>query len=322
MERKIVEKMVDFQLTRLRGDNPLGFLAALGALQTLDDAKIEAFLFWDGFTPWLKVKVQDEAIMQKNICRDFLTKTLYKTLKRKRKGKNTLDPITVVKDNSVNFTNDKLYKYAKEAASKVLNGNNRPVDLLASFCVKGPKETVEKSNWILTTGQGHQSFFKIERNIIEKITEANIKSALFGPPNEKDKGRLISFRWDPEEDRRYALIESDPSDKETLTVLGANALAFEALRSFPAFVIQGKKLGMVAWNKTGDTVRWPLWKYPIEIEVVKSLLRIPEIWEVPDRSESKEKLLKMGVFAVVESKRINVDRYRNMVPGIPVWLSL
>lgn len=309
----------DFGLTRLRGDNPLGFLAALGALHALNDDGVEAFLYWEGYTPYLKIQLQKGFALQKKLHRKFLIDELYKSLKRKAGGRGILDPTTVVTGKIVGFKNEQFLKYAGEVQKQAFNLDRRPADLLASYCVLGPKDKVEKSNWILTTGQGHQDFLEIARNVVGKLDKNLLEKALFGSPIDKDKGRKISFRFDPDEDRRYALTDSDPSGEETLTSIGANALAFEALRSFPAFVMRGDRLGVVAWDKEGRSIRWPLWHYPIMVEVARSLLSIPEIWSVEDDDEAKEKLLCMGIFAVLEAKKIFSGNYRNLSPGTPVW---
>jgi hypothetical protein len=81
-----------------------------------------------------------------------------------------------------------------------------------------------------------------------------------------------SMRWLPSEDRRYALMASNPSGGEkTLTVWAANLLGYVGLGMLPSApgkhslktvaIIQGKE----------PTFRWPIWEEPLTAAATASL---------------------------------------------------
>jgi len=384
----------EFSLTGLRGDNPLGFLAALGALVTLEDAGHDARLAWDGARPrlasnphWPTTQIP-ETDQQR---RKALTALLHHSLRRERgagadntkRAEDAMDRAkTACRKKADEIKKRKLGRGAanearrkeleplekdlreKTAAFKDLFTRNgadpcvtlgknltassaefiahvvtaqrlcrrdarRQVDLAAAYGVSDPTDPGDRmlaSPWALVNGSGHQDFLGTVEELMVHCTTEHLSQALFGPWEPQDE--KYSLRLDPSDDRRYSLMDRDPtaSGNKTLTVWGANRLAFEALRFFPAMPVRGG-MGICAWRKTEGkwqehcAVRWPLWSRPVTAQVIHSLLGLRDIWsEEPD---ARPRLRGLGVHAVMESRRIAVgegaNRKFNLTPATPVW---
>jgi hypothetical protein len=166
-------------------------------------------------------------------------------------------------------------------------------------------------------GAGHQHFLQFMREILRSTTTDHIRSALFAPWTYSDP--RPSMRWDPQDDRRYALRASNPAGGQSpiVTMRGANALAIEALPCFPTAPIDGE-----VWTRgfcsgwPGITFCWPIWDPPITIQCLQSLLGHAEIIEERPRQEV---LRPLGVTEVFHSRRLTVDRYRTFTAGVPCW---
>src|SRR5438132_7386519 len=90
----------------------------------------------------------------------------------------------------------------------------------------------------------------------------------------------LSMRWDPVEDRRYALMDRDPtaSDNKSRTVWMANLLAYRSLVLFPSAPTR-KGLGATAWNRVDNATifTWPIWEQPADPDSIRSLLQLSEL---------------------------------------------
>ena len=315
-------------LAGLRGDNPLGYLAAIGILASLEDIYVNAKLSWSGLTPSLKLEQsmeETEAKVADEVgYRNMLIDVLYRSL---RQGEDASS--IVPGEKNLTFESRKIYDIAVKAAYEATFPARRTVDLIAAYGIpdSDPEEKMLPSNWVMLSGQGHQNFLENMANIIRGCNREHLESALFGSWEERDDGRNRSLRLDPSEDRRYALMDGDPADskRKLETMIGANRLAIEALRFFPSFPVSGKgRLGVVAWKvgnvgKEQAKVRWPLWSCYAGGQIIKALLSQDLLWEVDKSADAREGLLKRGIFAVIEARRIKVENYRNITPGVPIW---
>lgn len=123
----------------------------------------------------------------------------------------------------------------------------------------------------------------------------------------------FSLRWDPVEDQRYALRWYDPSKQSNKrqglrTMRGANALALEGLALLP---VQPQLSGVSTTSFSRLEPRrycftWPIWDVPVSLEVVRSLLTLPELAaKTPDR----EALRAIGIAEIFRSERVAPNKY-------------
>ncbi|HVV93276.1 MAG TPA: hypothetical protein VHD15_07645 [Hyphomicrobiales bacterium] len=207
--------------------------------------------------------------------------------------------------------------YAAELASALLS------DAAVKIVQGKPQDAVEATPFCLLFGQGHQHFLQRLADVPKQpappprgrgkkaiqITEAGcLAEALFATWARQDP--TFSFRWDPAEDVRYALMYGDPSNAANKegTQHGANRLAAVGLSALTAVPIQRAgevRLGAAggAWNR-GFSIAWPVWRDPIGLDAIRSLLIHPDL-------RQPAALARLGVDHVREARRISVGKFMN-----------
>ena len=165
------------------------------------------------------------------------------------------------------------------------------LDLLAAFGSDACKEqrvpAIRPTPFCFIKGGGHQFFLDTVRQLMEQVTPERVKQALFESWVYRDE--KLSMRWDPSEDRRYALMDRDPtaSDNKSRTVWMANLLGYRALVLFPC-APTGAGLGTTAWSDAGTenpVLTWPVWEFPLPPDTIRSLLQLSEFAKPqPDRA--------------------------------------
>jgi hypothetical protein len=218
--------------------------------------------------------------------------------------------------------------------------DRRLLDLLACYGMgdaNEPEGDMQSTPWALVRGAGHQHFLGSVRELMQRCLPCHFAKAAFGPWVGSDE--QFSLRLDPGEDRRYALMSADPTaaGNRPKTLWGANRLAFEALQFFPVY--PSHPVGVIGWKSSergdwddGSEVRWPLWNKPLSPAVIRSLMRLPDLWQDPPAASlgrrgdaslsARARLQCRGVFAVFRSKRIRDDKRYNLTPGTACWMIL
>lgn len=158
---------------------------------------------------------------------------------------------------------------------------------------------IEATPFCFTRGSGHQNFLEIVRKLHAEVTVERIAQALFEPWTYRDPG--LSMRWDPREDRRYALSDVEPADEGAQTVWMANLLAYRSLVLFPCAPTR-RGLGTTAWaTENGPALTWPLWEFAAAPDTVRTLLQLEELRSV---RLNRAALLKRGIATVFRAQRI------------------
>lgn len=286
----------------LDGSNPLAFLAALGTLRTLTQAlpdervKISWEVESGAWRPrvWCSMEGDKDAVVQ------ALTKQLPKELP---------SPWTV--DKRLPFAASSLESLMKEAVNAPMANDRLSVDLLAAF--GSEVFTDEKDSFADTAFRMVRSGDSAGQGLLHyacknaaETTAHDLRLSLFDRWVYEDRGS--SFRWDPAEDKMYALQGHNPSDDGSLSVVGANRLALEALPFFPVHptVAGAATTGFYRPAPRADIeFRWPIWKWPLTMIVTRSLLA-----QVRAIEEAGPKLrCHMGVEAMFKSRQFKPNKY-------------
>jgi hypothetical protein len=207
----------------------------------------------------------------------------------------------------IDCTADEYREHAYGFLDDADTGNSEALDLLASFASDACLEKsgrVTATPFCFITGSGHQYFLDTVRQLMEVVTEAGLSTALFDAWKYTDE--RLSMRWDPIEDRRYALMDRDPtaSDNRSRTVWMANLLGYRALVLFPSSSRRGH-LATVGWSWDGDAkiFTWPIWEPALGIHAIRSLLALRHLTVTsPDHSQLRAR----GVVAAFRARRIQV----------------
>jgi len=302
--------MSELELRGLDGANPLAFLAALGTLCTLTRAwpRRTVRLRWERLSAAWRPLLTTEASLSES---EVLT-----TLERELRRDDTCQPFELGSD--LNVSPDRFADFSRRAATSASMFDRRSADFLAAFgCEATTSErTIQDTALRTMSGAGHQHFLGSMKELVACTTVEHLRTALFDVWRYEDE--RPSMRWDPADDRRYALRWRDPSKDQIRTVRGANRLAVEALVLFPTAPV-ASRLETTGFTGRGsrDTLwRWPIWTAAVTLDVVRSLVALRWIQPV-GRSVKREMLARMGIAEVYCSQRLTVGKYRNFSPAQP-----
>lgn len=320
------------RLEGLEPDNLLAFLALLGLLRALEAAdrdrpeieKLSPRASWDLDRPPLRpllclaIPVTPEGVAE-------IAATGIPTLASSHDfgERNRQD---------LNYPRDEARAFLKESAGAATNSLRSQADLLASLmsdaAVKDDKSTdaapIDPTPFCLLFGQGHQHFLERlaavpaeptppprgrGKAMVALTASECLFEALFAPWHRSDP--TFSFRWDPEEDVRYALLPGNPTDPayKAGTQHGANRLAaigLAALTLAPerrAGRIRPSVLGG-AFSSEGFSFSWPVWKEPATLSAIRAMLGHPNLRE-------RSGLAHLGVDHVLTARRISVGKFMN-----------
>lgn len=293
------------ELRGLEPDNLLAFLALLGTLRSLETARLDWHprLSWQGEPPLALLHVSFSARP------DEIVGAVDQGVRR-------LGRAYVFNKKNITFTAEEFRECAES-----MKGDGERARLLAALgsdgVLKRGDDVVEATPLCAMLGQGHQDF----------LSRLAALATRDDPQNTRDLSRALferwlyeddteSFRWDPIEDRRYALQFGDPSENRNKigTVTGANRLAaigFGALVSTPA--ASGlATLGVVDRRIEGRGRRerdvcWPLVAVPTGLVGHVALLGHPSLGD----PEKAPLLAIYGVRAVARARRLQVGKFFN-----------
>jgi hypothetical protein len=141
-----------------------------------------------------------------------------------------------------------------------------------------------------------------------------IEQALFAPWQRRD--RPVGLRWDPDEAKRHAYQWRAPTKDPPTTQHGANRLAIvglSALTAAPVVVRHRIELAVVGGEGGGDrfSLAWPIWRAPASLAAIRALLSHPDL-------RSRRALAHLGVDHVRVARRISLDRLRNFTRAEPL----
>jgi hypothetical protein len=220
----------------------------------------------------------------------------------------------------------------QDAARTATASAHGQADLLAALMSDGAIKLsknpaavlVQPTPFCLLFGQGHQHFLERLINVPNEEappsrgkgrTARSLSAAeclaetLFASWQRQDP--TFSFRWDPEEDVRYALMAGDPTDSanKTGTQHGANRLAavgLAALTLVPEMRAGRARPSVVggSFATDGFSFAWPIWREPATLSAVRSLLSHPNLRKI-------NSLAYLSVDHVMIAKRISVGKFMN-----------
>lgn len=307
-------------LKGIDGSNPLGFLAALGTLCALHAASHETVrLHWTRGFLWQPVLSGLPELAQED-----LAGIVADALRAEQRDEIAIGIAEEDTQKVIDCDTDHMRNIVLSLLNYASSTHRSSLDFVAAFtsdaCIdkdrkgkpqtnKNNKPRLETTPFQFIKGSGNQYFLGTVVQLMRNIEEAKIKKVLFEPWLYADEKN--SMRWDPVEDRRYALMDRDPtaSNNKPRTVWMANLLAYRALALFTS-APQRHGLATTGWSKhDGDDVfTWPLWGQPAGPDVVRSLLLLSELHKQrPEHAELRPR----GIQAVFRSRRIKVGEGAN-----------
>jgi hypothetical protein len=298
-------------LRGMAGDNPLAFLASLGVLaaarvlQPVPEPKLSWAHEMGGWRP----RLHEVPWTQESLPAELL------------------QSLAGIGQHPVRHFSDDL-KVATQAFRQVLEQVTVPelrqiaewLSGLAAEAIEPDRGKILLETPLSATAlwftSGQMKFLAIAREICEAVTEDDLREALFGPWRYAEN--CANLRWDPIDDRRYALRWDDPAPAPKTVVRGAYRLALEALCLLPVIPTARRAYttGFSGSRLRSLSFCWPIWSGAIGADAVRSLLALGEL-----RTESppRKALAAMGVQEIYRAHRL-VDpagRYKNFGPAFP-----
>lgn len=322
------------RLDGLEPDNLLAFLALLGllrALETEDGTRVEGDKLW----PRAAWDVDQPPLRPRLFVSQKITKN--EVAERLDSGLQVLVPShDFGGQNDLTYSRDKcraLLEKEARAASRPLRGR---VDLLAALmsdaAIKDDKQSlIDPTPLCLLFGQGHQHFLDRLANVprqaappprgkgkkaVSVLATESLAEALFEPWHRNDP--TPSFRWDPDEDVRYAMMAGDPTDTayKAGTQHGANRLAavgIAAITLVPEMRGGRVRPSIVGGSSGADgfSFAWPIWREPATLCAIRALLAHSDLRKL-------DALMHLGVDHVMMTRRISVGKFMNVSRARPL----
>jgi len=300
-------------LKGLDGSNPLAFLAALGTLRTLTLALPDETvkMNWEqhegAWRPrvWCSLASDSDALVEKldGVLAEAIDRASFAI------GDNLNLPAGEFRSHLLNSI---------QAVETLINPVARSdADFLAAFgseVVTNDDGTMQDTALRTMSGAGHQHFLKFFRELVSKTDVDHLRRTLFFKWDYADEGRGMNLRWDPLDDRRYALRWEDPSSDPVKTMRGANRLAIEAMPLLPTMPTTD---GLATTAFEGKGARgtyfiWPIWTRPLSMNVLRSLLT-----SVASLRDDSVALVLLDIAVLYTSARITIGKFRNFTPSVP-----
>jgi hypothetical protein len=293
-------------LSGLDGTNPLGFLAALGLFRVLSNDTTGLTMTWQLSNGTWRPSVSGIQVPLTEMGAEL------------HAGIAKLDQSVWSFDKKLPFAATRLREEAQKAIRAASTANRSVVDDIASLGVECLAD--DDADFAVTalcmvrsgdsTGQGLLAYGK---RIIETTTKEQLQQAVGSQwVHEDDK---CALRWDPAEDRGYALQWRNPSKVGALSIKGGNCLALFGMSLFPTVPAGGlaetTAFGLKEPKKSSFT--WPIWTHPISIDVVKSLIGMSELQRA---QPARVSFGCRGIEAVYRCDRIMTSTYyANFTPA-------
>ena len=272
----------------------LGFLCSLGLLEaatrSLPERRIRLAFRWHdlGFRPVLSVEPP--------VDQETLVSRLHAWIGRRGHSPELTQLGKDLPCDAVQF----------EAVARELLSDGAAPALLAAFgFARAGSERIDDSAFRTMSGTGHQHFLDFARQIAEQTTAVQVMRCLFEQWTYEDP--RPSLRFDPVDDRRYALRADNPANASSRapirTERAANAFAFEGLALAPVVpTANGPATTLAFRDGRVIRIRWPLWERPLGRDAAASLLAsTPPVGR--------------GVLAVFRARRLTVGKYRSFSPA-------
>jgi len=304
------------RLIGLEPDNLLAFLALLGLLRALDTARPEwrPRTCWDAATPPLRpLLVLGTARTQEAVALAAAEGA-------------------AVLAKAHRFDRSDLNYPAGQARGLLLEAEDPArAELLDALMTDGA-EREDGSIWptplCFLFGQGNQRFLSRLADIPNGRLPAKlattrrppdlnapefIAQALFAPWTRSDPTE--GLRWDPAEDRRYALRADNPSGDPAGMQHGANRLAAIGLPALPGAAVRRRRDMRFLNISTsyGDDGRiqitWPIWTAPARLTGIRALLAHPAL---AGDAAAIGSLASQGIAFAFRAQRISVGKFVNV----------
>lgn len=303
----------DHLLSGIDGSNPLGFLAAIGALVALDgcyegkdDGRPRLSWVLEGvWRPRIHTQLDRYDLLtaldgDRQACRlDAALNFTYPDAKGK--------PVPDLKARPIELR-ETLLRLVEVASP----ASRRALDWFTGFLTEGAVDNngaAKPTALHFTAGQ--QKFLAMALQLVENTSTSAVESALFGPWTYDSV--LPVMGWDNTETRDYALRRSDPSNDKKTGNPGADWLALRALGIFTVAAVRGRTQtpGVKGGWKNG-AFAWPLWTVRASKRVCQALVMTRGLRNLPEVARHRRGIAQVFEVSI---RRSDQGGYGSMTPA-------
>lgn len=290
-----------FSLKGFTADQPLGFLAALGVLRTLERQRPD----WEPRLAWKQSGFwRAEISVVGQVSVDGWVDQIQAGLQR---SCAEIEHLSQGLDKNLAFTRAELRQEIRA------RGGTPSGSLLERMVSELPenKDRAPLSLLQMLNGAGHQHYLPALLKIARQTTRSHLQKTLTAPiwRMEDDARGGMTLRLDTFSDSQHALQAQDPNDSEMTSELAANRLAIEALPLFPTLPASRELTCGFHRRRRQLVMRWPVWTLPLRLVEVMGLLGAADM---ADPIENRDRLRCLGVEAVWESERRVVGKGKTL----------
>ena len=203
---------------------------------------------------------------------------------------------------------------ARAWALEAGGATRRLVDLAAGFgseAIVDQDGNLEPTQFSKHNGAGGRSMLADVAKLMVQLEPDRLEAALFHPWTYSDE--KLGLGWDPADARSHALMAENPEKMGSVTMHGANLLAFEGLRLMPA-VPAGRRLATTGTSRVGGerSFSWPIWSAPLGVDAIRTLVALNRAQEErPDRSG----FARLGIEEVYRAEHFTFGKYPRFRPA-------
>jgi hypothetical protein len=312
---------MEHRLEGLEPDNPLAFLALLGllrALEEVDAGEAEEARWWPrafwavdsgAWRPVLRLAAE---VDRRSLCG------------RIEDGIRAFSKAYALPERAVPDFPLAEYRGLVDTALDAGPSTDRGrLDVLAAVATdqvepKDKKKKGQVARTPLCFASGQEDFLPRLNKLLGAPSDGeNVKQALFGRWQRRGDKRY-SFRWDPAETARQALMAGDPTDDRYRlgSETGANRLAVVGLSTLPVLRDPASGDTVVPGGARADreiALHWPIWTEPASLAAIRALLVHPRL--VQPNPERAEALGYLGIAAICRARTVKLREYGSVLPG-------
>ena len=306
------------RLDGLEYDNLLAFMALLGLLRAVEEARPRwhARVGWTVDEPPVRPVLRGPERMDQEALVHAAAEGLDTLAQRHRFG--GFKDLAIAPEDAAN-----RLRGAAENAYRDRYAADLWAALVSDAAVSRNGKKAEPTPLCLMFGSGHQRFLERLASVPQRkvppdrgkgrqkipVSETDcLREALFAPWERPDA--TWSFRWDPNEDVRYALRARNPSDAKDTTQHGANRLAavgLSVLTVAPRWRYRDVRLTVLGGSREADggfVFRWPIWRIPISLAAIRALLGHPGLESYAGRAA-------LDIVEIRQARQVSAGRYKN-----------
>jgi hypothetical protein len=309
------------RLVGLEPDNLLAFMALLGLLRALDEVRPA----WRARACW-----DDKKQPLRPVLVLAAPQTEHDIAVAAAEGVLKLAECFVFDRDNLDYQQEEARALLAEDAADSNPHRQMLMDALMSDGAVRDDGRIWPTPFCLIFGQGWQYFLSrlsdVPRGILpNKLAKRKqppdindpsyIAASLFAPWQRADP--TDGFRWDPADDRRYALRAVDPSGDPAGQQHGANRLAAIALPLLPGVTVTRRDKSrflalMCSYTKEGEIAfTWPIWTRPARLAAIVALLGHPTV----NGGKKGGGRVPTGIPYLVQARRISVGKFFNVTLG-------